>query len=74
MMEDNWLLNYSTLEGIEKILFQMGQRTSNRSQMHLSLKEIKSSYSEFEEEFSIFFKDLQKFSAEQISNLALNQK
>ncbi len=73
MIKDNWLLNYATLEGIKKILFQMDQRTSNRSQMHLSLKEIKSSYSEFEEEFKIFFDDLQKFSAEQISNLALDQ-
>lgn len=73
MIDDNWLLNYASLEGIRKILFQMDQRTRNRSQMHLSIKEIKSSYSEFEEEFRIFFNDLQKFSAEQISKLALNE-
>lgn len=74
MIEDNWLLNYATLEGIKKILFQMDQRTKNRSQMHLSIKEIQVFYSEFEEEFRLFFKDLQKFSAEQIANLTLNKE
>lgn len=74
MIEDNWLLNYASLRGIKKILFQMDQRTSNRSQMHLSLKEIKESYSEFEKEFRKFFKDLQNFSAEQITNLSLDQQ
>ncbi len=27
MKNDNWLLNYASLEGIEKILYQMNQRT-----------------------------------------------
>ncbi|MFO7721283.1 MAG: acyl carrier protein phosphodiesterase [Gillisia sp.] len=69
MIRDNWLLNYATIEGIGKILFQMDQRTENRSQMQLATTELKLYYSEFEEEFRLFFTDLENFSAEQIAKL-----
>lgn len=69
MIRDNWLLNYATIEGIGKILFQMDQRTKNRSQMQLATKELKLYYSEFEEEFRSFFTDLENFCAEQITKL-----
>ena len=69
MIRDNWLLNYATIEGIGKILFQMDQRTKNRSQMQLATKELKLYYSEFEEEFRSFFTDLENFCTEQITKL-----
>lgn len=69
MIRDNWLLNYATIEGIGKILFQMDQRTKNRSQMQLATKELKLYYSEFEEEFRSFFTDLENFCTEQIAKL-----
>lgn len=69
MIRDNWLLNYATIEGIGKILFQMDQRTKNRSQMQLATKELKLYYSEFEEEFRSFFTDLENFCSEQIPKL-----
>ena len=69
MIRDNWLLNYATVDGIGKILFQMDQRTKNRSQMQLATKELKLYYSEFEEEFRSFFTDLEHFCAEQIAKL-----
>ncbi len=69
MIRDNWLLNYATIEGIGKILFQMDQRTKNRSQMQLATKELKLYYSEFEEEFRSFFTDLENFCSEQIAKL-----
>lgn len=69
MIRDNWLLNYATIEGIGKILFQMDQRTKNRSQMQLATTELKLYYSEFEEEFRSFFTDLENFCTEQITKL-----
>lgn len=69
MIRDNWLLNYATIEGIGKILFQMDQRTKNRSQMQLATTELKLYYSEFEEEFRSFFTDLENFCSEEIAKL-----
>ena len=69
MIRDNWLLNYATIEGIGKILFQMDQRTKNRSKMQLATIELKLYYSEFEEEFRLFFTDLENFCTEQINKL-----
>lgn len=69
MIRDNWLLNYATIEGIGRILFQMDQRTKNRSQMQLATTELKIYYSEFEEEFRSFFTDLEIFCSEQIPKL-----
>ncbi|CAM4315600.1 ACP phosphodiesterase [Gillisia limnaea] len=69
MIRDNWLLNYATIEGIGIILFQMDQRTKNRSKMQLATTELKLYYSEFEEEFRSFFTDLENFCNEQITKL-----
>lgn len=69
MIRDNWLLNYATIDGIGKILFQMDQRTKNRSKMQLATTELKLYYSEFEEEFRSFFTDLENFCSEQIPKL-----
>ncbi len=69
MIRDNWLLNYATIDGIGKILFQMDQRTKNRSKMQLATIELKLYYSEFEEEFRLFFTDLENFCTEQINKL-----
>jgi acyl carrier protein phosphodiesterase len=69
MIRDNWLLNYATIEGIGIILFQMDQRTKNRSKMQLATTELKLYYSEFEEEFRSFFTDLENFCTDQITKL-----
>lgn len=61
MIRDNWLLNYSTVEGIGKILSQMNRRTRNRSRMDLATKELKLFYPEFKDDFFSFFPSLQEF-------------
>lgn len=61
MVEDNWLLNYATVEGIGKILSQMNHRTNNKSKMNLAIKELELYYNEFQEEFFMFFEDLENF-------------
>ena len=58
MIEQNWLLSYASLTGIEKILYQMDYRTKHRVHMQEAMVELKTFYSEFEEEFFLFFDEL----------------
>lgn len=69
MIRDNWLLNYATIDGIGKILYQMNKRTENKSKMDLAVKELKLFYPEFEQEFKTFFQDLERFTIERIPRL-----
>lgn len=62
MIQQNWLLSYQTIEGIEKILSQMDNRIKRESNMQFSVKELRLFYNEFESDFKIFFQDLQKHS------------
>ena len=59
MMETNWLVCYKNLAGLELILFQMDHRTKNRVNMPAAMFDIKEFYSEIEQEFFIFFTELQ---------------
>ncbi|WP_373056118.1 ACP phosphodiesterase [Zunongwangia sp. H14] len=69
MIKDNWLLNYSSLTGIEKILFQMNNRTKGKSNMQEAVNELKQYYSEFLEEFKLFFEDLILFTGNKLKEL-----
>lgn len=66
MIQDNWLYNYATIEGIGKILYQMDHRTKNRSKMQYATKELVKFYILFEEEFTSFFEEIIKYSTEEI--------
>jgi acyl carrier protein phosphodiesterase len=55
MKENNWLLSYQSIEGIEKILFQMDYRTKHRAKMQEAIVELELYYPEIEEEFTLFF-------------------
>ena len=69
MIEQNWLLSYASIEGISKILDQMNRRTNNQSKMNLAVLELTTYYKEFEEEFTLFFEDLKKYSKNKILEL-----
>jgi len=58
MIERNWLVSYQTVEGIHRILTQMDSRTKNESNMRFASNELITFYTEFEIEFTTFFKDL----------------
>jgi acyl carrier protein phosphodiesterase len=58
MIEFNWLVSYQTVEGISRILTQMDSRTKNESKMRFSSNELMEYYTEFEQEFTIFFEDI----------------
>jgi acyl carrier protein phosphodiesterase len=51
------------------ILFQMDHRTKNRVDMHLSINELQEFYTEFEEEFTAFFEELQIHCQEKLATI-----
>ncbi|UPQ78845.1 ACP phosphodiesterase [Flavobacterium azooxidireducens] len=69
MIARNWLVSYASLEGLSMIMFQMDHRTKNRVDMHLSMNELKEFYTEFEEEFTAFFEELQMHCKEKLATL-----
>ncbi len=58
MIERNWLLSYTSIEGIQLVLNGMNKRTKGRSQMHKATTELLLHYDIFENEFFEFFEDL----------------
>lgn len=71
MIARNWLVSYASIAGLEMILFQMDHRTKNRVNMHEAIAEIQHFYTEFEEEFTLFFEELQQHCREKL--IVLNQ-
>jgi acyl carrier protein phosphodiesterase len=63
MIKGNWLLSYSTVDGIQLVLNGMNRRTKGLSNMNKATKELRDYYSEFENEFTTFFAELITFSA-----------
>ncbi|MFC2126850.1 ACP phosphodiesterase [Bacteroidota bacterium] len=64
MKQQNWLYNYRSVEGISKILWGMNKRTKGISQMDLAKDDLIENYKAFENDFELFFKELQEFSKE----------
>ncbi len=69
MVKDNWLLSYANLDGIARILHQMNIRTKKRVNMDRAVEDLRRNYDQFEEEFELFFPDVQKFAQEKILSL-----
>ena len=58
LIQQNWLMSYQTVEGIENVLVKMDTRMKRDSNMRLSIAELRTFYLEFEQEFTVFFKEL----------------
>jgi len=69
MIENNWLLSYQTVGGIHKILTQMDRRSKNLSKMQYASEELVEFYSEFEQEFTLFFEDIKQHSKQKLLSL-----
>ncbi len=69
IIKNDWLTNYATIEGIEKVLIGMNKRTSEVSQMHLSINDLKENYNDFENDFKLFFEKLRIFSADKLKEI-----
>jgi len=58
MIDHNWLLSYQNIESIENVLARMDTRMKYDSNMRFSVAELRMFYSDFESEFTAFFKEL----------------
>ncbi|WP_418603802.1 ACP phosphodiesterase [Hwangdonia sp.] len=72
MIADNWLLNYASVEGIQRVLEGMNRRTKNRSGMDKAVNELEVFYTDFEAEFTSFFEELIEFSKLKLKELNSN--
>ncbi|MFD1162319.1 acyl carrier protein phosphodiesterase [Hwangdonia seohaensis] len=72
MIADNWLLNYASVEGIQRVLEGMNRRTKNRSGMDKAVNELEVFYTDFEAEFTSFFEELVEFSKLKLKELNSN--
>jgi len=69
MTNHNWLVTYSSLNGIELVLNGMNSRTKGLSQMHLAIEDLKSHYEDFESDFFEFFEELEIYTKSKTSEL-----
>lgn len=60
MKRDNWLLNYSRLEGIDKACKGLAQHRPHASSIASGVEELEEHFSLFEAEFHLFFPDIQE--------------
>jgi len=66
MLQHNILFGYSKLEGIEQVLHGMARRAAFQSNMEYAIHDLKEHYTLFENEFKLFFPELQQFVNTQI--------
>ncbi len=69
MIKDNWLLSYASIEGIGSALSGMNRRTKNKSRMDLAVNELEFYYSDFDEEFRLFFEELKMYTENEMKIL-----
>ena len=69
MIADNWLLSYAEISGIATVLYNMNRRTRNISGMDRAVEDLQLHYHDFENEFTLFFKELRAFSAARLREL-----
>tara|TARA_R110001606_G_scaffold6782_2_gene30335 strand:+ start:1735 stop:2331 length:597 start_codon:yes stop_codon:yes gene_type:complete len=62
MIADNWIFNYSKMDGIARVLNGMNRRTKNKSRMNFAILDLEEHYDEFEKEFTEFFEELISYS------------
>ena len=61
MTERYILFHYSSISGIETVLTHLSNRIRNRYELQLAIPILEKNYDELEEEFFVFFEELQAF-------------
>jgi len=69
MFARNWLVSYATIDGLQMIMFHMNHRTKNRVAMQESIVELQLFYTEFEQEFTLFFEELRQHCTDKLNEL-----
>jgi acyl carrier protein phosphodiesterase len=74
MISDNWIFNYSKMDGIARVLNGMNRRTKNKSKMNFAILDLEEHYNAFEKEFTSFFEELTAFSKQKYITLTETKK
>lgn len=61
MVNGNWLVNYSSVDGIHQALSGMARRTPFKSKMEQAVTDLREHYDDFKTEFMEFFPQLNSF-------------
>lgn len=69
MKKGNWLVNYGKVEGINRALSGMAQRTPYESKMDEATGDLIKNYDDFKKEFDGFFPELKEFCGERTREL-----
>ena len=64
IIQGNWLVSYSSTEGIHRALSGMARRTLHESGMNEAVVDLKLFYEDFKSEFERFFPDLQQWASD----------
>lgn len=65
MEKQNWLFNYQSFQGLERVFAGMSRRAKFASNMESGVTVLKEHYVAFEEEFRSFFPELQQYVKEE---------
>ena len=65
MIERNWLLNYASLEGLNRTLTGLSKRVNFENRMDEAIHDLKAGYPAFEADFREFFPELITFVAKE---------
>ncbi len=69
MIEQNWLYHYKDTEYLQKILSQMDKRFPYPSTMYKAVADLQKDYNLYQEEFFVFFEELQQFTSKKRDEL-----
>jgi len=61
MVKGNWLYNYRTLDGMDRVFKGMARRTQFDANMSSAMKDLWMDYQEYEAEFSEFFPEIRAY-------------
>lgn len=61
MIHNNWLVNYGTMQGIERSLESVSRRAKFSNKMDKSVLELKKDYNQFNKEFNQFYPYVSEF-------------
>ena len=65
MIKQNWLVNYSHVEGIDRSLKGLSRRTPYKSRMDEAAEDLLKHYDQFESDFNLFFPEIIAFLEEE---------
>lgn len=69
LIQDDWLLSYAEIDGIQKVLDGMNRRTGGRSNMNLAIEDLVEHYDQFQNDFLLFFEELRTFCQQKLNEI-----